>query len=196
MDRPNSRETPGAGCAAAARRGAHAVRLVHRRPSGADKSGRRRARAEECREDRQDAGARGRRVAQTRRQHPDRDRARPTRPRFDRHPHLLLRPHLRGARHEGGGSTPTDHRVERKGVLPAMGSGGGVQSRPGPGAAAGSAEPVVAPPAMPGVPYINDPIGVCTQGAADLDIRDLAITVPMSIVASTSPTEPRQGHHV
>ena len=77
-----------------------------------------------------------------------------------------------------------------------MGSGGGVQSRPGPGAAAGSAEQVVAPPAMPGVPYINDPIGVCTQGAADLDIRDLAITVPMSIVASTSPTEPRQGHHV
>jgi len=47
------------------------------------------------------------------------------------------------------------------------------------------------------VPYIiRSYIGVCTQGAADLHIRDLAITVPMSIVASTNPTEPRQGHHV
>ena len=86
-------ETRGAGREAAARRGAHAVRLAGHRPGGADESGRGRARAEARGEDRQDAGARWRRVAQADRQHSDRDRARSARPRADRHPHLFLRAH-------------------------------------------------------------------------------------------------------
>ena len=61
---------------AAARRRAHAVRLAHHRPGCANKPGGARARAEACGEDRQDAGARRRRLAQAARQHADRHRAR------------------------------------------------------------------------------------------------------------------------
>ena len=62
----------GAGREAAARRGAHAVRLADHRPGGADQPGRGRARAEARGEDRQDAGAGCQGVAQAARQHPDR----------------------------------------------------------------------------------------------------------------------------
>ena len=86
-------EARGAGREAAARRRADAVRLAYHRPGGADEPGRRRARTEARRENRQDAGARCRRVAQADRQHPDRDRARSARPRADRHPHLFVRAH-------------------------------------------------------------------------------------------------------
>ena len=51
------------------------------------------------------------RMAQTHRQHSDRDRARSARPRTDRHPHLLFRPHHRGAAHEGGGSSAEGRRL-------------------------------------------------------------------------------------
>ena len=54
----------GAGREAAARRGAHAVRLADHRPGGADQPGRGRARAEARGEDRQDAGAGWQGVAQ------------------------------------------------------------------------------------------------------------------------------------
>ena len=57
------------------------------------------------RENRQDAGARRQRMAQAHRQHSDRDCARSARPRADRHPHLLFRPHHRSAAHEGRGSS-------------------------------------------------------------------------------------------
>ena len=57
-------ETRGAGCEAAACRCAHAVRLAGHRPGSADEPGRRGARTEARRENRQDAGARRCRVAQ------------------------------------------------------------------------------------------------------------------------------------
>ena len=104
-------ETRGAGCEAAARRRADAVRLAHHRPGDADEPGRRRARSEACRENRQDAGARCRRMAQAHRQHSDRDRARSSRPRADRHPHLFVRAHHRGAQNEGGGSAAAKVRA-------------------------------------------------------------------------------------
>ena len=98
-------EPRGAGREAAVGGGAHAVRLAHHRPGDADEPGCRRARAEACRENRQDAGARCRRVAQAHRQYSDRDRARSSRPRVDLHPHLFVRAHHRRAHDEGRGST-------------------------------------------------------------------------------------------
>ena len=43
--------------------------------------------------------------------HSDRNRARSARPRADRHPHLFLRAHRRGAEDEGGGSPAARHRL-------------------------------------------------------------------------------------
>ena len=70
----------GAGGKAAARRRADAVRLADYRPGAADQPGGGRARAEACGEDRLDAGARRRRVAQAPQIDPGHDIARPARP--------------------------------------------------------------------------------------------------------------------
>ena len=96
---------------AAARRGAHAVRLADHRPGRARQSGLGRARAEACGEDRQDAGARRQGMAQADRRHPDRHGARSARPGADRHPHLFLRAHRRGAEDEGRGSPAEGRRA-------------------------------------------------------------------------------------
>jgi hypothetical protein len=57
VDRAIAADAQRAGREAAARGGAHAVRLARRRPDRADEPGRRGARPEACRENRQDAGA-------------------------------------------------------------------------------------------------------------------------------------------
>ena len=101
----------GAGREAAARRGADAVRLAHHRPGRAIESGRGRARTEARRENRQDAGSRRQGVAHADRQHSDRNLARLTRPRADRHPHLFVCAHHRGAAHEGRGSSAQGRRL-------------------------------------------------------------------------------------
>jgi hypothetical protein len=73
-------------------------------PGASYQSGGRRARTEACGEDRQDAGARGRRMAQAARLHSGHDIARSARPCADRHSHLQLRAHQRGSEDEGRGS--------------------------------------------------------------------------------------------
>ena len=101
----------GAGRQAAARRRADAVRLAGHRPDRAGEPGVGGARAEARGEDRQDAGARCRRMAPVDRHHPDRDRARSARPGADRDTHLLVRAHHRGAGHEGRGSPTAGRRL-------------------------------------------------------------------------------------
>jgi hypothetical protein len=69
-------DTRGAGCEAAAGGRAHAVRLAHYRADRTDEPGGGGARSQARRQDRQDAGARGRGMAQTARFDSDHDLAR------------------------------------------------------------------------------------------------------------------------
>ena len=97
---------------AAALGGTDAVRLTGHRPGRAEQPGACSARAETCGEDRQDTGARGRRMAQIARVHSGHHAARSQRPRADRHPHLQLRAHQCGLEDEGRGSPAARRRMD------------------------------------------------------------------------------------
>jgi hypothetical protein len=85
--------TRGAGGEAAAGGGAHAVRLAGDGPGSADESGRGGSRAQAHCQNREDAGARGCRMALAARQHSDSNLARSPRPSADRDGDLFLRAH-------------------------------------------------------------------------------------------------------
>ena len=70
------------------------------------------ARAEACRQDRQDAGARRRRMAQIAHIDPGHEFARPARPGIDRHADLQFRADRRGLEDEGRGSAAARCRMD------------------------------------------------------------------------------------